>query len=164
MVNFNVFIENACCASCIDEVKVYNDILKISSFIFSENSVIKNSCLKNYNYTSISFDIVFVNNDEIQKINKEYRKKDSPTDVITFAIFADSDEKFIIDGDISLGEIIVSVDKIYEQSKENNVSFDEELYYIAAHGILHLLGFDHNTDKDYEFMVELQNKSKELVV
>jgi probable rRNA maturation factor len=166
MKNFNIFVENQYENYNIDEVQVYNDVLKISEFIIKDETIIDSSCLKNCEYETLSFDIVLVNNEYIHQVNKEYRKKDSPTDVITFAIFADSpdDEKFIFDGEVNLGEIIVSLDKIEEQAHENNVTFNEELYYILSHGILHLLGFDHQCESDYNFMVEHQNKAKAVVL
>ena len=165
MTNLNIFLENTYENYSIDEVAVYNNILKIADFLFKNKEIMPNSCLFELEYQTVSFDIVFVNNDEIHRVNKEYRQKDSPTDVITFAIFADSaeDEKFIFDGEVNLGEIIVSLDKIEEQSKEHNVSFDDELYYLVSHGILHLLGYDHQTEPEYNFMVEMQNKAKAIV-
>ncbi len=165
MNKINVFVENTYEDYDIDEVKAYNDTLKITNFLFAQKSVMKNSCLANEEYEQVFFDIVFMNNDEIHKVNREYRKKDSPTDVITFAMFADSpeEERYIFDGEVHLGEIMVSLDKIEEQAKENNVTFDEELHYIIAHGVLHLLGFDHQTEPEYNFMVEYQNKAKAAI-
>ncbi len=166
MTEYNVFLENTYPDFQIDEVKVYNDVLKMTAFLCENSQITSKSCLNEMDYNSISFDIVLTNNEEIRRINKEYRFKDSPTDVITFAIFADSpsDEKFIFDSEINLGEIIVSLDKIQEQSKENNITFENELYYIISHGILHLLGFDHLTETDYNYMVENQNRAKALVL
>ncbi len=166
MSSINIFLENTYDEYNIDEVAIHNDIVKMSEYIFSDSTVMNQSCLKNYEYNTVCFDIVFVNNEEIHRINKEYRQKDSPTDVITFAIFADSpkEEQYIFDGEVNLGEIVVSLDKIEEQSKENNVSFNDELYFLVAHGILHLLGFDHQTEDDYNFMVEHQNKSKAILL
>lgn len=161
----NIFIENLYEDYDIDEVKVYNNSVKIAEYIFQQKDIINVSCLSNQKYTDVFFDIVLTTNEKIHEINKEYRHKDSPTDVITFAIFADSseDEKFVFDGEIHLGEIIVSLDTIETQSKENNTTFDDELYYIISHGILHLLGFDHLTETDYNFMVDVQNKAKAVV-
>ncbi len=166
MTEYNIFIENTYTGYDIDEVKVYNNILKITEAFIKTPEILDKSCLNNVEYTNICFDIVLTDNEEIHRINKEYRQKDSPTDVITFAIFADSpeEEKFIWNGEVNLGEIIVSLDKIEEQSKENNVSFESELYYILSHGVLHLLGFDHQTESDYNFMVEHQNNAKALVL
>lgn len=148
MTQINVFVENIYEAYQIDEVKTYNDAVKITNFLFSQKEVMDESCLSKEKYSEVFFDIVFMNNEEIHNINREYRKKDSPTDVITFAMFADSpkEERYIFDGEVHLGEIMVSLDKIEEQAKENNVTFDEELHYIIAHGVLHLLGFDHQTE------------------
>ena len=166
MTKINIFIENTYDNYEIDESSVYKDVTKIADFIFTDKSVINSSCLKNYKYKTITFDIVFVDNNEIHRINKEYRDKDAPTDVITFAMFADSpeNERYILDDDINLGEIIVSLDKIELQADENNVTFRDELYYIISHGILHLLGFDHKNEEDYNFMVEHQNMAKAIVL
>ena len=166
MTNLNIFLENTYEEYKIDEVKIYNNIVKMADYIFKNSEITDLSCLAKIKYDTVSFDIVLVNNEEIHRINKEYRDKDRPTDVITFAIFADSpkEEQYIIDGEINLGEIIVSLDKIEEQSKENRVSFDDELYYIISHGILHLLGFDHRNEEEYKFMVNNQNKAKAVVL
>ena len=161
----NIFIENLYESYNIDEVKIYNNVVKIADYIFEQKNVMDLSCLANEKYSQVFWDIVLTTNEDIHRINKEYRQKDSPTDVITFAIFADSseEERFIIDGEIHLGEIVVSLDKIETQAKENNTAFEDELYYIIAHGILHLLGFDHQSEVDYNFMVEVQNKAKAAV-
>lgn len=164
-MEINVFIENTYEQYEIDEVKLYNSCKKIADYIFSQKSIIEKSCLKDYAEDNIFFDIVLMNNEEIHRINRDYRQKDSPTDVITFALFADApkEEQFVFDNEIHLGEMMISLDKIEEQAKENNVSFDDEMYYIVAHGILHLLGFDHLTENDYNYMVDVQNKAKAIV-
>lgn len=130
------------------------------NFILNNYELTEQSCLKDYDYEKIYFDVVLCNNARIHQINKEYRKIDRPTDVISFAIFSDSEknERFIFDGEINLGEIIISLDKTLEQSNENSTSFKNELYCLLAHGILHLLGFDHQCEKDLESMLDLQRK------
>ncbi len=166
MTTINAFVENTYPDFDIDEVKVFNNVSKLTDFIIKDRDIFSKSCLKNYKFSVISFDIVLCNNEDIHRINKEYRNKDSATDVISFAIFADSlpEERFIIDDEINLGEIIISLDKTEEQSKNNNVTFDSELYYLISHGILHLLGFDHQTQEEYDFMVEKQNIAKAVVL
>ncbi|MBQ4122649.1 rRNA maturation RNase YbeY [bacterium] len=166
MTTINAFVENTYTDFDIDEVKVFNDTIKITAHLLEDVDVFSKSCLKDYKFSIISFDIVLCNNEEIHRINKEYRDKDSATDVITFALFADSepDERFIFDDEINLGEIVVSLDKIKEQSIENNVTFDSELYYLISHGILHLLGFDHQNQVEYDYMVEKQNNAKAVVL
>lgn len=166
MTTINAFVENTYPDFDIDEVKVFNNVSKLTDFIIKDRDIFSKSCLKNYKFSVISFDIVLCNNEDIHRINKEYRNKDSATDVISFAIFADSlpEERFIIDDEINLGEIIISLDKTEEQSKNNNVTFESELYYLISHGILHLLGFDHQTQEEYDFMVEKQNIAKAVVL
>lgn len=149
----------------INEDEILDIAKKICEFFLSKNDVIEKSVLNDFKFNKISFELVFVNNESIHKINKEYRQKDRPTDVITFALFADSEPKFVYDGEISLGEIVVSLDKIEEQAKEIGNVFKDELYYIISHGILHLFGFDHMSEEEYNFMVGLQKESlKEINV
>lgn len=166
MTKLNIFLENTYETYSIDDVETHKKVIKMTEYILKDNDIYSKSCLFGREYETISFDIVFVNNEEIHRINREYRQKDSSTDVITFAIFADSpeEEKYIFDGEVSLGEIIVSLDKIEEQSKENNVSFEDELYFLVSHGILHLLGFDHLTEEEYKFMVNKQKEAKVIVL
>ncbi len=156
----NIFVENIYQDFGFDDVAFHFDVQKMLRYALEMPEIINNCCLTGYDFSSLVFDIVLCNNEEIHRINREYRNIDRPTDVISFAIFADSspDEKFILDGEINLGEIIISLDKTKEQAKENNVSTDEEARLLAAHGILHLLGFDHQTEDDYNFVVGTQNK------
>ena len=165
MTKINIILENTYQDYEIEEKKIYDNTVKIANYQFEQKEILKNSCLSDVEYEEIFFDIVLMNNEEIHRINKEYRQKDSPTDVITFAIFADSDEdeKFVFDGEVHLGEIMISLDKIEEQSKENNVTFEDELYYLVSHGVLHLLGYDHQSEEDYNLMVKLQNQAKAIV-
>lgn len=98
--------------------------------------------------------ILITNNENIQKINKEYRGKDTPTDVISFAY--NETENF---GPIEiLGDIVISIDKVIEQSKEYNHSEKREFYYVLCHGLLHLLGYDHIEEKDKKIMREKEEK------
>lgn len=159
----NIFIENIHPEFEIEESEVLASLKKITQFLLSEESILNDSCLKNYKFDTLCFDVVLCDNNKIQGINKEYRQKDCPTDVISFAIFADSpeEERFIFDDEINLGEIIISLDKIKEQAEEHKHSFEDELYFLLAHGILHCLGFDHLTDEEYNFMINTQNKAKE---
>lgn len=158
----NIFIENIYEEFGFDEVEFHNDVQKMLKFAIELPEVKQNCCLTGKVFSNLVFDIVLCNNEEIHRINREYRNIDRPTDVISFAMFADSepDDVFILDGEINLGEIIISLDKTEEQAKENGVSTKDEARLLAAHGILHLLGFDHQTEDDYNFVVKTQNKIK----
>ena len=99
--------------------------------------------------------IIIVDNEKIHEINKQYRNIDRPTDVISFALEEDEtiDEPFK-----TLGDIYISIDKVYEQAKEYNHSIKRELFFLVTHGFLHLLGYDHMTKEDEEEMFTLQEK------
>jgi len=104
-------------------------------------------------------DVTIVNNEEIHKINKEYRKVDRPTDVISFAFLDDKKELVPEDGSpISLGEIIISFEKAEEQAKEYNHSLLREMSFLFVHGMLHLLGYDHMNEHDEKIMFGLQDE------
>jgi len=165
MIKSNIFIENIYPEFDVDSKKVLTGTKKILKYFLEHKDIVENSCLSAEEFKTLSFDIVFCDDSKIHEINRDYRKKDRPTDVITFALFADSskEERFIFDGEINLGEIIISLDKTQEQSKEKNHSFGEELFFLISHGIMHLLGYDHQTDQELEFMLDQQRKSMEKV-
>lgn len=142
----------------IDEEGLSQLTSKIFNFL-EEQNILKQSCLKDYdiNKITLSGDILICDNKKIHEINKEYRHKDSPTDVITFALFADDDNSSDIDGEIYLGEIIISAEQTKIQADENKKTFNEELHFLISHGILHLLGFDHQDEETYNFMINLQD-------
>ena len=129
-------------------------VSKIVNFLFENEDIKKNSAIKDFDVETLSFDIVFVDDKTIHSINKEYRKKDSPTDVITFALFADDEHKFVFNKTVELGEIIISVETAKRQARE---SLEKEILTLICHGILHLLGFDHLCEADYNFVVGIQD-------
>lgn len=103
---------------------------------------------------NVEFNIIIVDNDRIHEINREYRNKDMPTDVISFAL--EDDEVFPNLEVRVLGDIYISLDKVYEQSKSYGHSFFRELSFLTVHGILHLLGYDHMNEVDEKEMFSRQ--------
>ena len=102
------------------------------------------------------FNIILVDNKRIHEINKEYRNVDRETDVISFAMEDEMDvnyENFRL-----LGDIYISVDKCYLQAEEYGHSRVREICFLATHGILHLLGYDHMNEEDEKKMFGLQNE------
>ncbi len=158
----NIFTENIYPEWEVDELKAIQVGRKV--FNYYMKNLMDSSCLNGFDFESITFDILFCDSTKTHNINKEYRDKDYPADIITFAIFADDDSKFVFDGDINLGEIIIALDKVKEEAKKKNVSDEYELYFLISHGIMHLLGFDHQTEEDYNFVVEQQNKALEYAL
>ena len=96
--------------------------------------------------------LLLTNNENIQVINREYRDKDAPTDVISFAYHETED--FNVGPYDTLGDIIISLERVEEQSSEYNHSFEREFYYVLTHGILHILGYDHIEEEDKKHMRE----------
>ncbi|WP_426806707.1 rRNA maturation RNase YbeY [Staphylococcus capitis] len=103
--------------------------------------------------------VTFVDKDEIQNINKMYRDKDKVTDVISFALEEDEPEIDMNELDIPqvLGDIIICTDVAHEQAENYGHSFERELGFLALHGFLHLLGYDHMTDEDEKEMFGRQD-------
>lgn len=101
------------------------------------------------------FNVIIVDNAFIHKLNKEYRDIDRPTDVISFALEDDKTMNLEIR---VLGDIYISLDKIYEQSKEYNHSFLREFAFLTIHGLLHLLGYDHMIEAEEKAMFSLQEE------
>jgi probable rRNA maturation factor len=104
--------------------------------------------------SSSTVSVVIENNAAIQVLNRDYRHIDAPTDVLSFAYD-------MIDPETSnryLGDIIISGDKVIEQANQAGHSRDKELCILIIHGILHLHGFDHETEEDEAAMFPLQEK------
>lgn len=105
--------------------------------------------------------VTFVGNERIHEINKEYRQKDAPTDVISFAMEEMGEGEIEIKGqDVPavLGDIIISIDRTKEQADEYGHSYERELGFLAIHGFLHLLGYDHMNEKDEKVMFTRQKE------
>ena len=107
--------------------------------------------------------ITLTNNEEIHKINKEYRDVDRPTDVLSFPMFERDEisklrEEKLDDVEEILGDIIISIPKVKEQAEEYGHSYERELAYLTTHGMLHLLGYDHMIDEEKTIMREHEEK------
>ena len=105
---------------------------------------------------NVYFSVIFIDNDKIHEIFKNYRNIDRPTDVISFAY----NNNGTLDGPVNmLGEIYVSIDKMKEQAREYNHSEKRELSFLCIHGLLHLLGYDHTLgEKEEKEMFDLQKE------
>lgn len=102
------------------------------------------------------FNIIFVSNEEIHKINKEYRNTDRVTDVISFAL--EDNKDIVYDSFRLLGDIYIAIDVAYDQATQYNHSREREVCFLATHGILHLLGYDHMTEEEEEVMFDKQEE------
>lgn len=106
-----------------------------------------------------------MDNPSIQEINRTYRGKDAPTDVISFALEDEGEDEIpvIFEEDDEpmprvLGDIMISIDRAKEQAEEYGHSYDRELGFLAVHGFLHINGYDHMTPEDEAEMFGLQKE------
>jgi len=110
--------------------------------------------------------VTLMNNEDIHRINKQYRGVDRATDVISFAIEddeeADDDFPLVMDPEMAaeipenIGDIFVSMDKVSEQAEYLGHSYERELGFLVVHGFLHLNGYDHMEPEDEKGMFKLQ--------
>ena len=128
--------------SPIEEIEEIKKVLEIA---------IKNRKLEN-----IEFNVIITNNEYIHELNKNYRNIDRETDVITFAL--EDNKDFPINEYRLLGDIYISIDKVISQAKEYNHSLKREICFLAVHGFLHLLGYDHIIEQEEKIMFDLQEE------
>ncbi len=98
-------------------------------------------------------DINFTNTAEVKEINNKYRQKDTDTNVLSFEYVDWSSKRKPVE---FLGDILFSYDKIKEEASERNIKFDHHLKHLFVHSLLHLLGYDHQTDSEEKIMQELE--------
>ena len=105
--------------------------------------------------------LMLVDDQRIHALNREYRGVDRPTDVLSFALQEDmEDEPDAAFEDDMLGDIVISAERAKEQAKEYGHSFEREIVYLAVHGTLHLLGYDHEEEMDKQ---EMRSKEEEVM-
>lgn len=123
------------------EINNQQDRLKVDDSIFNllQRIAEKTASLEGYDQGEISF--ALVDNQQIQRLNREYRQIDSPTDVLSFPM-----------DDQVWGDVIISIEQAIKQAEEYGYSLKRELGYLAVHGILHLLGYDHKGPGEKEEM------------
>lgn len=104
--------------------------------------------------------LMLVDNQRIHELNRDYRGVDRPTDVLSFALKDETDEPDSEFEDEMLGDIIISVERAREQAEEYGHSFEREIVYLAVHGTLHLLGYNHEEENE---KLEMRGKEEEVM-
>lgn len=119
-------------------------------------------CFKEENLldSKLYISVILTNPDEIQQMNKEYRKIDKTTDVLSFPMY-ERDEIPHLNKEIEepIGDIVISVERVRKQAKEYEHSFERELAYMLVHGFYHIMGYDH-----MEEMEKKEMRAKEDVI
>jgi probable rRNA maturation factor len=111
--------------------------------------------------TEIEISLLFVEEEEIQQLNYQYRYKNAVTDVLSFPLEEDvaaylSGHDFLPGENLLLGDIIICAARAAEQAREYGHSLEREIFFLFVHGLLHLLGYDHTEKKDEQVMRSLQ--------
>lgn len=140
-----------------DKIKLNSDLLETIEQV-GILALTEAGTLDNYEVS-----VLITDNEGIRKLNKQYRKKDVKTDVLSFPLFEENDDSqeplfFNETEEIILGDIVISAEKAKEQSEDFGHSFNREISYLLVHGILHLLGFSHNNDDEKSSMRSMEEK------
>ena len=149
MININVFSEE----------KAWSKRLRNKDLFFQK---ICDALPKKYKFLNkkVSFTLLLSNNKNIQKLNKLFRKKNKPTDILSFPLT----KKFRVSKQTYLGDIIISYNFINKPKSLNTKLFKEKVIKIFIHGFLHLLGFDHKKNKDYIKMLKEEKQIYKSVI
>lgn len=138
------------------EIEVFNETNeKLDIEIKELKELLENIC-HDEKLDNVVFNVIIIDNAKIKEINRTYRGIDRETDVISFAL--EDDKTFNFEDVRILGDIYISIDKVRSQSEEYGHSFKRELSFLAVHGLLHLLGYDHMTKEDEEVMFQKQEE------
>lgn len=141
------------------DIDIQNNQDKII-FTEGQDKLIRKVIEKTFEYENIdplSVSVVITDDEEIQRLNKEFRGKDSPTDVLSFPLY---DENGYLD-DEALGDMVISLERAKIQAEEYGHSLKRELAFLTAHSMLHLLGYDHDIGEEQE--KEMFSKQEEIL-
>ena len=149
MININVFSNE----------KAWAKKLKRKNFFFKK---ICRAFPKKYKFLNkkVSLTLMLSNSKYIKKLNKDFRNKNKPTDILSFPL----SEKLKIKKETYIGDIIINYDFIDKPKFQKIELFREKLIRIFIHGFLHLLGFNHIRDKDYKKMLKEENRIYQSVI
>lgn len=133
------------------EILIRNEYEKMDEMLSDFNVIIKD--VIEFSSKELSFSLegkevsfLLTNDDEVHKLNKEFRGKDKPTNVLSFET---EDEEM-------LGDIVISIDTVLRECEEQKKEFKNHFIHLIIHGFLHLLGYDHLDDKEADEMEKLE--------
>ena len=140
------------------------DIIELTAAL---RSVVKKAINAALDYQEIDFpceiSVTFTDNDKIHELNRKYRGKDAPTDVLSFPMFEAGEIEYDDESGepCALGDIVISLERAKAQSEEYGHSLEREAAFLAVHSVLHLLGFDHETSEEDE--VYMKESAEEIL-
>ena len=138
------------------EIEIFNETEENLEKELSDLKTLLVNVVKDEGLENILFNVIIIDNSRIREINRQYRNIDRETDVISFAL--EDDKTFNLEEIRVLGDIYISIDKARSQALEYGHSFKRELSFLAIHGFLHLLGYDHMEKDEEEIMFKKQEE------
>jgi len=132
------------------EIEINDELIELVKKVMKECLILEEKT------TDYEISLSFVNDQEIQKLNREYRNVDSSTDVLSFPMEDDFSSSPIP----ILGDIIISLEKALSQGKEYGHSFNREVAYLTAHSMFHLLGYNHIEKNEKQI---IRKKKKHII-
>lgn len=145
----------------MNNLNIYCDQLDFSALAAAFDGEFESDC-------PLALEVVFVSKDEIKELNAERRSIDAVTDVLSFPTLDGICEKKILsknfpydideEGNLFIGSIVICTDVAREQAQEYGHSYERELFYLATHGVCHLLGYDHMQDDEKKVMRAKEEK------
>ena len=133
------------------------DITNVSSNTTFDVEIVHKAVLvtlKTHNLEDYEVSVLLTDDSRITELNLEYRGIDAPTDVLAFAMREDEDSN-LMNPNI-LGDIVISLETAERQAENETHSLEEEVAFLTVHGVLHLLGYDHQTQEEATVMFEKQ--------
>ena len=151
MIRVNVEINN----------KSWHGKIKNSKKYFSKKLAIISKNIKFFKKKNITFTILLTNSLKMKKLNKKYRNKNKPTDVLSFPFFSFNNLRFNKKKNFYIGDIAICYEIINSRTKDNN--FFKEFDKTWVHGLLHLIGYDHIKNKDFLKMIKIEKRILNLI-
>ena len=151
MIKVNVEINN----------KSWHEEIKNSKKYFNNKLKKISNVVKFFKKKNVTFTIFLTNSLNMKKLNKKFRKKNKPTDVLSFPSFSPKNLKLIKNKKIYIGDLAVSYEIISFRAKKK--SFIKEFDKVWVHGLLHLIGYDHIKNKDYYKMYKIEKRILNLI-
>tara|TARA_B100001750_G_scaffold187322_1_gene156730 strand:+ start:256 stop:708 length:453 start_codon:yes stop_codon:yes gene_type:complete len=145
MIKVNVEINN----------KSWNKKIKSPKKYFNQKLKKISKIIKFFKNKNITFTILLTNSLNMKKLNKKFRKRNKPTDILSFPSFTPESLKLVKNKKIYIGDLAACYEIVNARSKKN---FLEEFDRVWVHGLLHLIGYDHVKDKDFNKMEKMEKR------
>ncbi|MFC4738160.1 rRNA maturation RNase YbeY [Bacillus daqingensis] len=137
-------------------IDIYDETNKLNDELLKTlENVLETACSSENVPEEAELSVTFTGDDQIRKLNREFRDKDTATDVLSFPM-EEEEAFFPEDMPLMLGDIIISVDTAVRQAEEYGHSLEREICFLAVHGFLHLNGYVHDTEQAEQQMIDKQ--------